>query len=171
MAQRKGLFTYTTEIEAHKTISEIQETLASKGAKSIMTNYSDNGVIEALSFGIMVDGKERGVRLPCNPEPVLKVLERQANDRKIPYRFATREQALRVAWRIVKYWIDAQMAILETQMVKMEQIFLPYMIMHNGKTLFEDMVQTGFKLLGAKIETSVKNISEGEVIELSEQDE
>ena len=61
------------------------------------------------------------------------------------------------------------MAILETQMVKMEQIFLPYMIMRNGKTLFEDMVKTGFKLLGANVETTIQNkAEEGEVIKLEE---
>ena len=61
------------------------------------------------------------------------------------------------------------MAILETQMVKMEQIFLPYMVMRDGKTLFEGMVKTGFKLLGGKIETTIKNeAQEGEVLELEE---
>ena len=165
----KGLFTYTTKIEPGKTINEIQEILISHGAKSIMTNYTDNGKIESLSFMIEVDGQPRGIRLPCDPAPVLKVLQRQAVARKIPRGFAEEHQALRVAWRIVLYWVTAQMAILETQMVKMEQIFLPYMIMRDGKTLFENMVKTGFKLLGGKIETTVQNVAgEGEVLELQE---
>ena len=164
-----GIFCYTTGIEPQQTINEIQSILAKHGARSIMVNYNDSGVIEALSFGILVDGQERGVRLPCEPAPVLKVLQRQADERKIPYRFVDEHQALRVAWRIVHYWIKAQMAILETQMVKMEQIFLPYMIMKNGQTLFESMVKTGFKLLGAKIETEVKNEPEdGEILNLKE---
>jgi hypothetical protein len=165
----KGLFTYTTKIEPQKTINEIQEVLAAHGAKSVMTNYGDEGKIESLSFAIEVDGQPRGVRLPCDPAPVFKVLQRQASEGKIPRGFAEEHQALRVAWRIVLYWITAQMAILETQMVKMEQIFLPYMIMRDGKTLFEGMVKTGFKLLGGKIETAVKNVAEeGEVLELQE---
>lgn len=162
MKQSKGgLFTYTTSIEPQNTINEIQEILSKHGAKSIMTNYTDNGKIESLSFAIEVDGKPRGIRLPCDPVPVLKVLERQYREGKIQRGYVEEHQALRVAWRIVHYWIKAQMAILETQMVKMEQIFLPYMIMRTGKTLFEDMVKTGFKLLGAKIEANVKNTSEG----------
>ena len=48
-----------------------------------------------------------------------------------------REQAERVAWRIVKDWVEAQMAILESEMVQMDEIFLPYMIGSTGKTLFE----------------------------------
>ncbi len=165
----KGLFTYTTAVEPAKTITEIQETLVSHGAKSVMTNYTDNGKIESLSFMVLVDGQERGIRLPADPGPVLKVLERQYQQGKIPRRFAEEHQALRVAWRIVLYWVTAQMAILETQMVKMEQVFLPYMIMRDGKTLFENMVRTRFKLLGGKIETTIKNVSEGEVLELKEQ--
>lgn len=164
-----GLFTYTTSIEPQNTINEIQLVLSQHGAKSIMTNYTNDGKIESLAFSIEVDGKPKGIRLPCDPAPVYKVLERQAKEGKIPRRLVDQHQALRVAWRIVHYWIKAQMAILETQMVKMEQIFLPYMIMRDGKTLFESMVKTGFKLLGAKVETTIKNTSEnGEVIRLEE---
>jgi hypothetical protein len=165
----KGLFTYTTKIEPGKTINEIQDVLANHGAKAIMTNYGDNGKIESLSFQILVDGQSRAVRLPCDPVPVFKVLSRQYEEGKIPRGFVDEHQALRVAWRIVLYWVTAQMAILETQMVKLEQIFLPYMVMRDGKTLFESMVKTGFKLLGGKIETAVQNqAEEGEVLELKE---
>jgi len=168
----KGLFTYTTKIEPQRTINEIQEVLAKHGAKAIMTNYTDDGKVESLSFMIEIDGQPRGVRLPCDPVPVYKVLERQYREGKIPKGFVDEHQALRVAWRIVLYWVEAQMAILETQMVKMEQIFLPYMVMRDGKTLFENMVKTGFKLLGGKIETTIRNEAiEGEVVDLKEVEE
>ena len=167
----KGLFTYTTKIEPAKTIAEIQEVLVSHGAKSVMTNYTDNGKIESLSFMIEVDGQPRGIRLPADPVPVYKVLCRQYEQGKIPRAFAEEHQSLRVAWRIVLYWVTAQMAILETQMVKMEQIFLPYMIMRDGKTLFENMVKTGFKLLGGKIDTTVKNVAQDGTIILEEVEE
>ena len=49
----------------------------------------------------------------------------------------TFEQANRVAWRIIKDWIDAQMAVLETEMVEMEEIFLPYVLNKQGQTLYE----------------------------------
>ena len=48
-----------------------------------------------------------------------------------------REQAERVAWRIVKDWVEAQMAILESEMVQMDEIFLPYMLSNSGQTVFE----------------------------------
>lgn len=164
-----GLFTYTTSVEPQTTIAEIQEILVAHGAKSIMTNYTDDGKIESLSFMIEVDGQPRGIRLPADPTPVLKVLQRQYQEGKVPRPYVNEHQSLRVAWRIIHYWIKAQMAILETQMVKMEQIFLPYMIMRDGKTLFENMVKTGFKLLGGKIETTIENKpEEGEILNLKE---
>ena len=59
------------------------------------------------------------------------------SDSRVPRRLANRAQAIRIAWRIVKDWVEAQMAILETEMVKMEQIFLPYIQTQQGQTLFE----------------------------------
>jgi hypothetical protein len=53
---------------------------------------------------------------------------------KIPIDYA---QAERVAWRIIKDWVETQMAILESQMVQMEEIFLPYMVNRQGQTFFE----------------------------------
>ena len=166
MSQQKGLFTYTTAIEASKTISEIQENLVVHGAKSVMANYTDNGKIEALSFVIITPEKKAiGIRLPCDPTPVFKVLERQNREGKIPRGYVNEDQALRVAWRIVKYWVEAQMALLETQMVKMEQIFLPYAIVRNGMTVFESMKSSNYALLEAKIETGTKGAEEGQVVE------
>lgn len=161
----KGLFTYTTQIEPSKTIMEIQENLVAHGAKSVMANYTDHGTVEALSFMIMTAEKRvMAIRLPCDPKPVLKVLEIQASEGIIPKRIVSQDQALRVAWRIVKYWVEAQMALLETQMVKMEQVFLPYAIVRNGKTLFEAMKHDNFALLDAKIESSTTKSEEGQVV-------
>ncbi len=162
----KGLFTYTTQIEPQSTIAEIQQMLVKHGATSIMTNYTNEGKVESLSFALDVKGRKRGIRLPCDPAPVLKVLEHQAREGIISKRIVDEHQALRVAWRIVHYWIKAQMAILETQMVKMEQIFLPYMITRDGKTLFETMDKGEFKLLDANITTKAL---EGEVVDDAEE--
>jgi coenzyme F420-reducing hydrogenase beta subunit len=161
-AKKGGLLNYTTKIEVSKTIAEIQDSLVKHGAKSIMANYTDQGTIEALSFMIVTPEKKvMAIRLPCDPNPVYKVLEKQYYENKIPRKFVEKDQALRVAWRIVKDWVEAQMALLETQMVKMEQVFLPYAIVRGGKTLFEAMKNDNFKLLEAKIESSANTVEEG----------
>lgn len=132
-----ALLNYTTSIEASKTVSEIQKILAKHGAKSILIDYDTEGLVEALSFRVTTPQGDAGIKLPVNPDTVLTVLTRQCRLGKVPNRYVNRPQAVRVAWRIIKDWVEAQMAILETEMVKMEQIFLPYVIGRDGRTLYE----------------------------------
>lgn len=129
-----ALKNYTTTINANKTIGEIQEILSRHGATAIMTEY-DNGEVVALSFKINTHRGEIGIKLPANTDKVLRVLKKQ-KQKNLQIR-DNQDQATKVAWRIIKDWIDAQMAILETEMVDMEEIFLPYIINNNGKTLYQ----------------------------------
>ena len=141
-----ALLNYTTGIEAIKTVGEIQGNLAAHGAKSILIDYGEDRTVEALAFRVLGPNGEVAIRLPIDPEAVLKVLTQQNRRGKVPRRYVNRAQAVRVAWRIVKDWVEAQMAILETEMVKMEQIFLPYVITQSGRTLYEAMVDQHFQL-------------------------
>lgn len=56
------------------------------------------------------------------------------------------EKSEMVAWRIVKDWVEAQMAILESEQVQMDEVFLPYMVNNRGQTIFE-VYQSGQLLL------------------------
>lgn len=47
------------------------------------------------------------------------------------------EQAERTAWRTVKDWLEAQMALMKTRQVAFEQVFLPYAIVDGDRTMFE----------------------------------
>src|ERR1039458_1553487 len=119
------LLNYTTQIDAHKTISEISQLLANAGASAVMHDYDDSGNIVALSFKIKLNDQDIAFRLPTDYRPVLKVLE---NDSRVPRKLQSKEQALRVAWRITKAWIEAQVAFIETMMVTTAQVFLPYAV-------------------------------------------
>jgi hypothetical protein len=134
-----SLLNYTTTIEASKTVAEIQRILAAHGAKSILIDYDNDGLIEALSFRVVTPQGDAGIRLPVDPDSVLKVLLREYALGKLRSHQAKpdRKQAVKVAWRIIKDWVEAQMAILETEQVKMEQIFLPYILAKDGRTLYE----------------------------------
>ena len=124
------LLNYTTKVDVYTTLGAIQGQLVKHGAKKIMQDYDDAGRIAALVFAIDTPTGLRGYRLPANVDAVHAVLAKQ----KVK---CDREQAERVAWRIVKDWIEAQMAILESEMVQMEEIFLPYMVDGSGQTLFQ----------------------------------
>lgn len=141
------LLNYTTKIDADKTAGEIAEMLRKAGARAVLTEYDENGeYVSSLSFRMRVGEQEMGFRLPCDWKPVQMVLEdqRQRNSRVNP----SREQSVRVAWRVVKDWIEAQLAIIETKMVKTEEVFLPYAIMRDGKTLAETVTSNPHFLLG-----------------------
>ena len=54
----------------------------------------------------------------------------------MPRKLKTDEQALRVSWRIIKDWVQSQMAIVESEIAELPEIFLPYVVMDDGDTLF-----------------------------------
>ncbi|GAI93916.1 unnamed protein product, partial [marine sediment metagenome] len=108
--------------------------------------YDDRGRITALAFKVRMPNRDLPIRLPIDAAATLRVLQRQADNREIPARYAKEEHAYRVAWRIIKDWVEAQMSLLQTEMVRMEQIFLPYVITPGGKTVYQVMVEKQFLL-------------------------
>lgn len=136
------LLNYTTTVSAQKTVSEILASLAMHGAKAILINYDDAGQIESLSFRLATVSGDINIRLPIDSGAVLRVMERQG----VQHRYCTRQRAVQVAWRIAKDWMQAQMALVETEMVRMEQVFLPYWITPSGNTLYQFLVSSRFQL-------------------------
>lgn len=137
---------YTTTIKVEKTVNEIQQILAKHNAKAVLTEYGDTGCVIALSFKIETPQGMVGIRLPAKQENVLKVLKSQKIKNSAIK--ATNEQAERTAWRNVKDWIDAQMALIETEMVTIDEIFLPYILNQNGQTLYETFQENQKLMLG-----------------------
>lgn len=141
------LLNYTTEMDVEKTIGEIQRMLGKAGAQKVMTDY-DDGIVSAVSFALRVTGNTIGFRLPCDWRPVQALLERQKESttgRRGRIR-TDQAQSVRVAWRIVKDWVQAQLALVETTMVRTEQVFLPYMVVKGGQTLYEQVASEQFAL-------------------------
>jgi hypothetical protein len=138
-----ALLNYTTQVAAAKTVGEIIGILTAHGARAILQEYDDHGTITDRSFQIYVGGQELGFRLPADWRAVLPVMER---DRRVPRRFKQAEQARRVAWRILKDWIAAQMALIEVNLATMEQVFLPYAILADGRTVDERLREQRFAL-------------------------
>lgn len=129
------ILNYTTTVSIYETIGEIEGKLAKHSAKKIMKEYDNDGEIVALSFMINTPGGPQAIRLPVNVDAIQKVLIKQrTNNSKVK---TDREQAARVAWRIVKDWVEAQMAILEAEMVAMDEIFMPYMLMDDQRTVYQ----------------------------------
>ena len=79
--------------------------LAAAKATAILSEFN-NGICTALSFRITTQFGLLTFRLPANIDPVYVILQRS---RLIPPRLRTQEQAARVAWRIIRHWLDAQL--------------------------------------------------------------
>ena len=140
------ILNYTTTVDAFKTVSEIEYILMKHKAKSIMKDY-DGETITGLSFLIDTGIQQIPVRLPVRIDECLKVLKKEKKENPRKQIKDTRDQAERVAWRILKDWVEAQMALLDIEMVRLEEIFLPYIQTNNGQTVYERLEEKRFMLL------------------------
>ena len=138
-----ALLNYTTTVEAYKTVSEIEQMLVKHGAKSIMKQF-DDGMITSLSFLINTGVNDIPIKLPIRVDDVLQVLIEQKKMHPKAGIKATKDQANRVAWRILKDWIEVQMALLDIGMVQFEEIFLSYIETAGGKTIYEKLEENIF---------------------------
>lgn len=136
-----GILNYSTSVPVSRTIAQIQDNLVAHGARVIMINYNKDREPESLSFIVLSQNGELPFRLPANVKAVENIMER---DRLPGYR--KEGQAVRVAWRILKDWVEAQMAIIEAEMASLEEVFLPYLLAKDNQTLYQVMANRGFLL-------------------------
>ncbi len=134
------LLNYTTKIPPHQSIGEIYAVLAAHDAERITTSYKKiNGKQRptGISFGLQTPGGYYEYELPANVAGVLEVMTRQWKEGKVRTR-PDYDHAERVAWRILKDWIEAQSAIIEAGMATLHTVMLPYQIEEkSGRPLHE----------------------------------
>jgi hypothetical protein len=139
-----SILNYTTSISAEKTAGEIQQRLAKAKAQAVLCEYDDQQVMCAMSFRVMTKHGMISFRMPANTAGVYRALTK---DNRVPKRLKTKQQAANVAWRVLKDWIEAQLAIVEAEMAEMAEVFLPYAQGQMGQTLYSAMEAQGFKAL------------------------
>jgi len=127
------ILNYTTKISASRTIAEIQQILAAKGAGHVSVDYEDCKAT-AVVFSVRVGPTFVNYRLPCNVVGVANALKRERPHASI---WRDVDQCERIAWRIVKDWVEAQMALVEAQQAEFGEVFLPYAIDVKGQTFFQ----------------------------------
>jgi len=136
------ILNYTTKIAPEKTASEIQTILAKAKAQAVLCEYDTEGLMCAMSFRIMSEYGILSFRLPVNIEGVYQIL---LENSAIARRLKTREQSARVAWRITKNWVEAQLAIIEAGMATIPEVFLPYLQNDFGQTLYQSLKANNFQ--------------------------
>lgn len=135
------ILNYTTSVAASKTVAEIQTILAKTGCNRVLIEYA-KGEPAALMFEL----QEHQYRLPCRDTAVLKALR---GDSTVQPRYCSPEHARKVAWRILKDWVEAQTALIKVGMVSPDEVFLPYQITSSGETVYEVYARSD-RLLEAK---------------------
>lgn len=136
---------YTTKVKTSKTVAEIQDLLVRAGASSFRLNYDreNGGEIASVLFTMEISGKDFEFRLPCNPKGVLASMKRD----KVDSRYLNYEQACRTSWRIIKDWIDSQLAIIESGQAEASEVFFPYCIDGDNRTAYQIFCEDKVKLL------------------------
>lgn len=134
-----NILNYRTEVDAQKTAAEIMQLLVGKRVSSINLDYSE-GRIKAITFVANVADSMIPFRLQPNIEGVYRRPEIKAQGM---------QQAERVAWRIVLRWVEAQLAMVESNLAEIGQVFLPYAVQGNGETLWQYFQAKNTKLLVA----------------------
>lgn len=120
---------YTSVVDVYTSLGEIQGALAKHGAQKIMVDY-DEGKPISIAFQLETQMGPRGFSLSAFVDGTLQVFKSQ----KVK---ADQAQAERTAWRNLRDWVLAQMALLESCCMPMDELFLPYMTDNNGNTLYE----------------------------------
>ena len=115
------LLNYTTKVPAERTVGEVMNILPQKGALEIITIYDAEREPCGLKWRMETRHGPLAYALPVNVSAVSTIMTEQRV--MITNETGRRDQARRTARRILKDWIQAQMALLETNMVEMEEIF------------------------------------------------
>ncbi len=145
------LLNYTTRTGVERSVQQIQVALVKAGASSMQQDFDERGNIVAVAFQVLLPHPNNNgqyvpisYRLPADVSAVLQVLKNQ----RVDGRYKTEDHARRVAWRIIKDWVEAQMAIVETKMVTLPQVMLPYATDETGTTLWQKVAANPRLLLG-----------------------
>ena len=141
-----------TEVPAEKSALEIETMLINNGCEKIAKEF-ELGRIKSIYFQIATPDANMAFTLPVNVDAIYQMFydEKKASprfwqwDKKKEQQL--REQAERTAWRIIWHWLKSQLALIQTQMVTVTQVFLPYMLVAENETLYQRLVGGGLAAL------------------------
>jgi hypothetical protein len=143
-----SILNYSTTIAPERTVAEIIGILSRKGARSITQDFYDDGRHRAVSFILVVGGLPTRFLLPVNVDGVAGVMLKdkpynpsRSRESRDQHTRKMREKAEWVSWRILKDWVEAQMALIESGQAEPAQVFLPYVVERNGRTMYELFIE------------------------------
>ena len=144
----------TTTVTAEKTAGEIEDMLRKADVSKVGKSF-ESGQIKAIYFQMDTPDGSLPFRLPVNVGAVYQILllKRESsptyryNDVPADMKQKIHQQAERTAWRIIHWWLKGQLALVQTQMVTVTEIFLPYMLVSESETFYQRLKAGDFKAL------------------------
>ena len=130
-----GTLNYTTSVPVDKTLHEITTMLGRHGAEQVATRWVDGAPI-GVSFTLITPAGRQAYALPVDVDAMAASLTEQAKRKRIDRRYATPEQAARTAWRVIKDWLAAQLALVAAAMTSLDAVMLPYLLVDETTTLY-----------------------------------
>jgi hypothetical protein len=166
---------FSTTIEADKTVMEIERMLAKFGAKKILKEFDGNQRLIGLAFTVDTPQGEMPIKLPAKIDKIEQVFKIQVSRGLLSRKYWgsdwAKEQSVRTAWRTIKDWIDAQFALISIEMVKVEEIFLPYAYSARlGQTLYEAIENKKIDLSRMLGEAKKKESDDPDLIDITPED-
>lgn len=132
---------YTTKIPVLQTVGECSTILADAGAAAVAIEYEDRRPV-GLSFRLDTPHGPRNFRLPVDVAAMALVLRRtdfsslKASTVKVAA-YQTEDHAARVAWRVCRDWLEANLALIAARMATLDEVMLPYLRDDDGRTLYQ----------------------------------
>ena len=142
-ARRPRLKNYASSASEDAIFGAIRATLGAHGARRVIFEYDGTGRAASIEFMVMLGDMPYTFKLPARfkaAEPLVAEARRSAGKAASPGE-RLRDQAYRSVWATLRDWIDAQMTLIDIGATRMEEVFLPYLVVAPGKTLFEEFAE------------------------------
>lgn len=143
---------YTTKISVGQTVGEIQQMLGEHGADRIAITYASRQPT-GVSFTLPAGDRILVFTLPVDIAGMAASLAKQAANGQLKSitkaTLTSPEHAARVAWRVIKDWLAAQLTLVESGMARLEQVMLPYMHVDGDATLYEVYLKNDQRMITA----------------------
>jgi len=143
----KKLQNFSTTVDSHKTVMEIEKMLSEFGATKIMKEYDEKSRPILLAFMLKVGMKEIPIKLDVKIPQVLMTFDEEIKNKKLPQSYSGDvERAFKVGWRNLKDWVYAQLTKIRMNQAKPLELFLSYVYDGiDGETFYEKLERNKFQ--------------------------
>lgn len=131
-----GFHSYSTDIDISDTLKEIEELLKLHGARDIrfvydVPNPTITDILRSIDFVLILknneEEKESRYKIPVNSDITYEILRKQSISGTIKI---SRNQygAENVICRVIKTWLEVQLAFIQMNLLSADHIFSPFSI-------------------------------------------